>query len=494
MTTVASRLVPDTRTAPRSVTGYATRWIAGLAVLHVALAAPALSDSVWLDEAVTIQLCRLPLSLHATIVNDATPPVYYLVAHAWGALFGCGDTGLRILSLVFSVLSGALLLDLGRRWLGLEAGVLAAVLFSVSNLQLRYATEARCYTLVELLLLLSYRCFVTLLEAPTRRRVLALAVVNALLVQTHYVAALGLLPQLAVVVLFRMRERDVRDRYIVSQLLAVALCLPWAACVLAYWPPITPQWLAAPDAGTLRHNFRLLLATPLEPVWYALALVVLLAATALRTPDRLRGGVVLRLTLLAAWGIGVPLAAFAISGRVSVVLPRYLLFTSLGLWLLLAYAVSLAPARGWRRAMLVALLLVPTLAGVRDVPVVRADWRAALAVARSDFVSPTTRMIVSPEWESVTAAYYVLPPDADAFSMDDVVRNLGFEGVLVARDPEEPLAELSGNVRRVILVAADPYDHPVVLAMPQLCALREQRATRLGDLTVRVFDRDCLLR
>lgn len=468
-------------------------WFAGLAVLHVVLAAPALSDSVWLDEAVTIQLCRLPLSLHTTITNDATPPLYYLVAHAWGAFFGCGDSALRILSLAFSVLSGALLLDLGRRWLGLEAAVIATVLFSVSNLQLRYATEARCYTLVELLLLLSYRCFVAFLDAPKRRRALALAVINALLVQAHYVAALGLVPQLAIVVLFRLRQRDVRDRYVRSQLLAAALCTPWAVYVLLHWPPITPQWLAVPDPEFLRYTFRLLLATPLEPVWYVLALVVVLAATALRTPRRLQGAA-LRLTLLAAWGIGVPFLAFAMSSRLSVVLPRYLLFASLGLYLLLGYVVSLAPARGWRKAALVALLLVPTLASVRDVPIVRADWRSAINVAREHLVSPAERVIVSPEWESVTAAYYVVPTHADASSMDDVVRNLGFEGVLVVRDPDESLAELPATVRTVILVAPDPYDHPLLLTMPQLCAFRERRMTRLGELTVRVFDRDCVLR
>ena len=79
-----------------------------MAALHVVLAAPGLSDSVWLDEAVTSQLCRLPLSFDTTAANDATPPVYYLVVHAWGALFGCEAEGIRILSLVLSALSGAL--------------------------------------------------------------------------------------------------------------------------------------------------------------------------------------------------------------------------------------------------------------------------------------------------------------------------------------------------------------------------------------------------
>lgn len=492
--TVVPRLPSSTPAQPRLATPHIARWMTGLAVLHVALAVPALSDSVWLDEAVTIQLCRLPLSLHTTITNDATPPVYYLLVHAWGALLGCGDGGLRILSLAFSVLTGALLLQLGWRWLGREAGVIAAGLFAVSNLQLRYATEARCYTLVELLVLLSYRFFLALLASPTRRPMIALAVVNALLVQTHYVAALGLLPQLAFVALFRLRDPAVRRRYVVSQVIAVALCAPWAGYVLLHWPPITPLWLAAPDAGTLEHNFRMLLATPVKPLWYVLAAVVVLAATALRAPERLRGGAVERVTLLAAWGIGVPFVAFAVSRGVSIVLPRYLLFASLGMWLLLGYVAALAPARGWRKAALIALLVVPTLTRVGDAPIARADWRSALAIAQEHVVPLATRTIVSPEWEAVTVAYYVLPPTSSASSMDDVLRNLGFEGVLVARDPDEVIADLPASVARVILVGADAFDHPAVLGMPQMCSFRERLAARMQDVAVRVFDRDCALR
>lgn len=492
--TVVARLASGARAETRSATPHVARWIAAFAAVHVLLAVSALSDSVWLDEAVTIQLCRLPLSLHTTITNDATPPVYYLLVHGWGALFGCGDTGLRILSLALSVLSGALLLTLGWRWLGREAGIIAAGLFAVSNLQLRYATEARCYTLVELLLLVSYRCFLALLASPTRRTTIALAVVNALLVQTHYVAALGLLPQLVVVVLFRLRDHALRRRYVASQLAAVALCVPWGAYVLLHWPPITPLWLTAPDAGTLEYNFRLLLATPLKPFWYVLAVVVVLAATALRTPERLRDGAVERLTLLAAWGIGVPFVAFAMSRDVSVVLPRYLLFASLGLWLLLGYVAVLAPARGWRKAALIAVFVVPTLARVGEVPIARADWRTALAIAREHTVPLETRTIVTPEWEAFTVAYYVLPPASTASSIDDVLRNLGFEGVLVARDPDEVIAELPETVARVVVVGADAFDHHTVLAMPQMCSFRERLAARVPDVAVRVFDRDCALR
>lgn len=475
-----------------SSTRRVARWILLVAALHVALAAPGLSDSVWLDEAVTIQLCRLPLSLDTTTANDATPPVYYLLIHAWGALFGCEVTGIRILSLVLSALSGALLLALGSTWFNLQTGVVAAVLFSASNLQLHYATEARCYTLVELLLLVSYWSFFELRESAQRSTAIVLGIVNATIVQTHYVAALGLLPQLVDVALFRWRERDVRTRYVRSQLLAVALCVPWATYVALHWPPITPLWLSLPDAATLDYNFRLLLATPLKPLWYVLAVVVMLAATFVRTLDRLRHGAVERLTVLAAWGIGVPVVAYAVSQSISVVLPRYLLFASLGLWLLLGYVVSLAPARGWRRVLLIAVVVAPTVLNVAEVPMARPDWRHAIGIVKEHSDPTSSQIVVSPEWEAVTIAYYLIDP-ARMESFDDVTGSLGFEGVRAARDPDEAIAQLSERIRTVILVTAETNDHVVVLSMPQMCFFRERFTAHPTQLYVRVLDRDCAI-
>jgi mannosyltransferase len=459
------------------------------AALHVALAAPGLSDSAWLDEIVTIQLCRLPLSLTTAATNDATPPVYYLLVHGWGELFGCDATGLRILSLLLSALSCAALLALGSVWFNFQTGLVAALLFAVSALQIRYATEARCYMLVELLLLTSYWLFFALRESPRRRTAVALAIVNAALVQTHYVAAFGLVPQLADVVLFRLFDRSFRAHYVRSQLLAVTLCLPWAAFVAAHWPPITPSWVVLPDAEVLDYNFRMLLATPLQPLWYAVALAAILLSTVVRSPARLGHRALERLVILASWGVGAPLIAYAVSGSLSVVLPRYLLFASLGLWLAIAYVVSLAPVQRWRRALLLALLGGPTLVGSSDPAISRPDWEGAMAIVR-DNLTPSRTQLVVPDWDAITVAYYLLDdPGVDA--LWDVAGALSPLGVHVSRDPDGVIWRLSEQVDTVILITDPSHELAVVLSMPQMCFFRERFRAQPNQLVVRVLDRSC---
>jgi hypothetical protein len=467
-------------------------WIVPLAVLHAVLAAPGLSDSIWLDEAVTVRLCLLPSSLHTTAANDATPPVYYLVTHAWAALFGCGLEGLRALSLLFSELSLLLLFALGARRFNLHTAILASALFVASNLQLHYATEARCYALVGLLVLVSYWTFFALREPAARRAPALLAVVNATIVQTHYVAVLGLLPQLADVFVFRWHDRAVRARFLRSQLLAVALCAPWAAYVLLHWPPITPHWIGLPDVDTLGYDFRVLLGTSLEPLWYVLASVAVLAAIRVRAPDRLRGSGIENVTILAGWGIGAPLLAFAASRSISVVLPRYLLFAALGLALLLSYLVSIAPLRDAGRLLLSALLLAPTLANLTSPALVRPDWRHAVDLVKERWSPSSTRVVVSPEWEDVSFAYYLIDP-AERGVPEEIARELG-PTVQFARDPDAVVAELPAEIRTLILVTDETFDHPLVLSMPQMCFFTERRVLHPRLLAVRVFDRDCAIR
>ena len=53
-------------------------------------------SDMWLDEALTVNISRLPLSqLHAALMKDGAPPLYYLMLHVWMEVFGRGDFAVR---------------------------------------------------------------------------------------------------------------------------------------------------------------------------------------------------------------------------------------------------------------------------------------------------------------------------------------------------------------------------------------------------------------
>ena len=132
------------------------------------------SKTIWLDEAFSIWMARqtLPDMLRYALNFDTHPPFYYLLLHLWMQL-GYGAAWLRSLSALAGVLTIPAIFLLGRRIAGATVGWLAAVLFSVSALNIYYSQETRMYAQLTLLATLSLWVTVRLL---TDRRTAAVPI------------------------------------------------------------------------------------------------------------------------------------------------------------------------------------------------------------------------------------------------------------------------------------------------------------------------------
>ncbi len=118
-------------------------------------------QSLWYDEAVTAQVASQGMAeLTRWTADDIQPPLYYYVVAGWTRLAGRGEWALRFPSAFFGTLTVALLWALARRLFGGEragqtASLVAALLAALSPLYVYYAQEARMYTLLTFLGLLS---------------------------------------------------------------------------------------------------------------------------------------------------------------------------------------------------------------------------------------------------------------------------------------------------------------------------------------------------
>src|SRR5256885_8101277 len=62
------------------------------------------TSHLWLDEALTVNIARLPLSrIPDALRHDGSPPLYYLLLHGWITVLGAGDVAVRALSATFAV-------------------------------------------------------------------------------------------------------------------------------------------------------------------------------------------------------------------------------------------------------------------------------------------------------------------------------------------------------------------------------------------------------
>jgi hypothetical protein len=262
--------------------------VGGITLLAIALRLAAFDESFFGDEMFTYVISTRP-DLHAVLAGvrsdlEITPPLYFVVAWAFQKL-GDPFTFLRLPSLLAGVATVPLVYLLGLQTVGRRAALVATGLFALSPLAIYYATEARAYALMTLLLVLSTIVLLRAIETNDRRWWAALALLAAGAMYTHYTAIFVLATQ-AGWALFAHRQ------------LVRPLLLTHGAAALLYlpWLPFLAEDSDAPaqkaitfldpfrTSSAVRHLARLADGGPYAPLTDlpgTLALVLLAAAAAI---------------------------------------------------------------------------------------------------------------------------------------------------------------------------------------------------------------------
>lgn len=75
-----------------------------LAAVSVAVRVGAMHSGYWTDEAISIGVASHPLhDIPGVLREDGSPPLYYLLLHAWIRLVGTGEPATRSLSLIIAL-------------------------------------------------------------------------------------------------------------------------------------------------------------------------------------------------------------------------------------------------------------------------------------------------------------------------------------------------------------------------------------------------------
>jgi mannosyltransferase len=144
-------------------------------------------SDMWLDEALTFNIARLPIShLQGALKKDGAPPLYYVLLHFWLKVFGDSDLGARSLSGVLSCATLPFLWIAGRRIGGRTVGLGVVVLVASSPFAVRYATENRMYALIGFLTAAGLVALQGALRRPAAGNLIGVAVTTSLLLYSHY--------------------------------------------------------------------------------------------------------------------------------------------------------------------------------------------------------------------------------------------------------------------------------------------------------------------
>jgi hypothetical protein len=447
-----------------------------LALVGVAVAAGIVlrfvtTSHLWLDEALSVNIARLPLSrLPGALRHDGSPPLYYALLHVWMSAFGTGDVAVRALSGVLSVAALPLMWVAGQRLGGRKVAAAALVLLATSPFAIRFATETRMYSLLILLVLAGFLCLLRLFERPSLARALPVSLFSGLVLLTHY-WTLYLLAVATVTLFIRSRRRgDRQSWWALGAIVGGGLFLvPWVSVFLFQTAHTGTPWAMRPRPGVIVSTLQDWSATSTDPgqllflVLFALVLLGLMGSAAgprrveldLRTRPGVRSlSAVCLGVLVVAMAVGAALGSAYVVRYTSVVFPMFVLAAAFG-------APALGDAAVRRGLLAVAMILglgaslyslgdTRTEAGLIAAALRTKAAPASLVVYCPDQLGPAVSRLLPPGFEQLTFPSGGAPQRVDW--VDYAQRNRASHSLPFAHD----LVRRAGD-RTIYLVWAPSY-------------------------------------
>ena len=344
------------------------------------------AKSFWLDEGISVSMARLPWPqfLHQMWSGEANMSLYYLLLRFWLTM-GNSEGFIRSLSVLFSVATVPLIFFLGARLFSRSAGLLAAILFASNAYDIRFAQEARSYTMVVFFAVLATWFLARNLQDPSSAHWGIYAAVCALLTYSHFYGAL-LLPAHAISLLSWRRDEIPWRRFAGSLLMFSVMILPieiflFAIFVLKTGAPPTLWFPPLEPDSLLRLGFDLAGAYRLKLLYLDVLAVGIAAFGAYRerrSSDYTNSA--WGYTLLFSWLVAPVVIVVAVSLVKPIFVPRFLIFCLPAFLLLVAVGISQLQPALLAFGLFVAISVFSILGAFSyyrsDFDMIRQDWRA----------------------------------------------------------------------------------------------------------------------
>jgi uncharacterized membrane protein len=227
---------------PSRIVSHFDRYTLGLVILTSVTAILSFlflqSKSFWYDEVISVAIARSDWSSFWYVVShyEVNMSLYYFLLHLWANL-GQSEFFLRSLSVIFSILTIPAIYLLGSRLFDKRVALLSALLMSFNAFFIRYAQEARSYSLLLLLATLSSYLFVSAVRKSSKKVWAAYIIVNALAMYAHVFIIFVILAQ--IMSLLFLKPKDIPWKGLLSQEFALSCWLfLWSFTILLEVLPI----------------------------------------------------------------------------------------------------------------------------------------------------------------------------------------------------------------------------------------------------------------
>jgi mannosyltransferase len=189
------------------------------------------AQSLWIDELYSATYAKMNFSdLFLNLKGELNPPLYFLLLHYWVIWFGYSETALRAMSLAFGILTIPMIFTVAKELFTPLTGLISALILSLSRFHIYFSQEARSYSLMGLLTLVSFYFLIKLIkENNARLDEVGYILVNSLLLYTHSACVFIVITQNCIWFVMKIFKRTSLParRWMLYQVLSLVLFIPW---------------------------------------------------------------------------------------------------------------------------------------------------------------------------------------------------------------------------------------------------------------------------
>jgi hypothetical protein len=145
-----------------------------------------LGSAYWIDEGLSVGIGSHPLfDIPGLLIQDGSPPLYYMLLHVWMSWFGTSEFATQSLSVLFGLLCIPAAFWAGNVLMGRRVAWAAAAIAAVDPFLTLHSYEARMYALLVLLGILTSTAFILAFVQRRRRWTPVFGVLLVLMLYTH---------------------------------------------------------------------------------------------------------------------------------------------------------------------------------------------------------------------------------------------------------------------------------------------------------------------
>jgi mannosyltransferase len=336
------------------------------------------STSIGGDEPFSIYFSQLGVPDIITFLSKGNnPPLYEIILHFWIKFFGISEWAVRFPSLLFSCLTVYFIYKLGIAHLNRRIAVWSSLVFIFSNYQIQFSHEARVYSLLGLLSILSVYYYLNIIAQFRQSGEISLnskqlfgkllikyLVVNILLIYSHYFGFFILIVQLLFLIFNKELFLGLRKQIVWVFGVLLVMYLPNILVFVHrfYESSVHGTWVEAPS-GLISIYFMLKNFSN-EPVVAVFIILIMVYSIISRFISHNAEKYSINQRFIVFWFVFVFLLMFVVSFKIPMFIDRYVMPAAIAYSLLvgiLADRVIAAPVFKYIVPVIVCILFTVTV-------------------------------------------------------------------------------------------------------------------------------------